>query len=641
MRLDWIHARGRFLLTGFGAFSLVCVFGAATPERPAQPARPAAAAATAGAAVEPERPAAPAAQAPMAEEAGPLEITVLRVGRAPFAWSEPDARTGRRPLLSFITDDAGTCRVAAWARVLGLPAASREIRWRIEPPAGFTLAGEPGAGAELRAVLTRPEAPAPDGGPLTITVRASVELEGRRYEVTQTVAQDTRDQMRQEYVDLGREVVPERQKFLDAAEFAQRFGKRFPTIQFEEINFSLNSATGERYPYALVTDVLMLGLKRAQRLLGTEFHFTSGYRNPRRQEQVHAPVDESQHQYGYAADLLVRPGEGREAPNEADWLRMAEAACAVGAHFVEPMTLCHVNTTSCHLHMDFRESGVVTVPVRVKGVVRDSVTGQPIAGAVVTLAGMPARTGPNGYFAVRNVLSARERPLEVEAAGYLPTTQTVTVAAGTTEAQLALEPGPRPALAVTAGQAAWKNEAAGVGTLELRLENTGAVDAADVRLRAAGFQVAPERVPSLPVGKVFKLTLFFRRERGGEPAPLQVALESAYTGPDGYLGNQSLAVEAAAPAWTTLPLPPEATRPAASPATRPNALSAAAGVGSTAAVLGGAVALQRRKQRKGDAVAEAREGTASAAPGGVAPTSKEPAEAPRNSEAEREGAGVR
>src|SRR5439155_13538530 len=127
-------------------------------------------------------------------------------------------------------------------------------------------------------------------------------------------------------------------------------------------------------------------------------------------------------------------------------------------------------------------------------------------------AGMPARTGPNGYFAVRNVVSPRERPIVVEADGYRPLEQPLTVAAGTNEIKLALDSGPRPTLAIAPKQAAWTNEAAGVGTLDLRLQNAGEVDAMDVRLRAPGCQIAPERLPTLPAGKARKVTVLFRRE---------------------------------------------------------------------------------------------------------------------------------
>src|SRR6185295_7916642 len=119
-------------------------------------------------------------------------------------------------------------------------------------------------GAELRATLTRSAEPPSTVGPLTITVRATLELDGQHYEAVQTVTQDARDQLRQEYVDLEREIVPERYRFLDAEAFAARFGKRFPSIAFTEVNYSLNPATGERYPCAIVTEALMLGLKRAE-----------------------------------------------------------------------------------------------------------------------------------------------------------------------------------------------------------------------------------------------------------------------------------------------------------------------------------------------------------------------------------------
>src|SRR5205823_391063 len=97
----------------------------------------------------------PEAKPQHVEVPGPIEITVLRVGHAPYTWGAPDAGKGRRALLSFVTEDVHTCEVMAWARVRGRPEANPTIRWQIQPPAGFSLAEEPRPGAQLRATLTR------------------------------------------------------------------------------------------------------------------------------------------------------------------------------------------------------------------------------------------------------------------------------------------------------------------------------------------------------------------------------------------------------------------------------------------------------------------------------------------------------
>src|SRR5262249_48982053 len=149
-----------------------------------------------------------------------------------------------------------------------------------------------------------------------------------------------------------------RYRFLDAATYADRYGKAFPQFRFEELNWSVNPAMGKRYNYAIIGQRLLEGLARARAIYGRPLIFYSGYRNPTRQVEVHAPVKESLHQYGLAADLAVFPDttpplSGRTAPNEWDWLYFAESACAAGAHWVEPMTECDVNTPGCHLHMDF------------------------------------------------------------------------------------------------------------------------------------------------------------------------------------------------------------------------------------------------------------------------------------------------
>ncbi|HEU4753822.1 MAG TPA: hypothetical protein VFU47_12000, partial [Armatimonadota bacterium] len=123
-------------------------------------------------------PSAPAAQPAPAPPAAPqpavaprLEIQVLRAGPAPYAWLVPG-----RVVKSFITDGPETLTLVAQARVKERPDLGEQIRWSVEPPAGFEL--EPGselAGPKLVARLRRPGGnPSGEGEALSLSVAASV-----------------------------------------------------------------------------------------------------------------------------------------------------------------------------------------------------------------------------------------------------------------------------------------------------------------------------------------------------------------------------------------------------------------------------------------------------------------------------------
>jgi hypothetical protein len=510
--------------------------------------------------VHPDAPAAP----PAPEVS--IAITRLRVGAPPFAWAEGSREERGSPrLATFVTDSDRRCTVVAWARVQG--AQPEEIRWTVTPPPGFGLpaVGLP-AGPRLRVALERPAGnPKGGGGPLTITVCATIERDRQTFAASETVTQDERDQMRQEYVDLRREIVPERYRFLDATAYEEIYGKRFPQIRFEELNWSVNPDTGARFRYAIIAQRLLEGLTRARAIYGRPLLFSSGYRNPTRQVEVHAPVKESLHQYGLAADLSVfpdtaQPRTGRTAPNEADWLYFAESACAAGAQWVEPMTECAVNTPDCHLHMDFRTDGPRSAVIVLQGRVRDAESGEPVAGAEVKLGGMPNRTDAGGRFLVRNVLTPRERPVEVLAQGYQPLTQTVPVTAGLNGIDLRLESGPRPRLTATVARIAWQNERAGTVVAEVCLRNKGeraartlAVAPARPAAASPAILVTPPQLAELPVGAESRMRLTFKVEPAA-PQPQKVVLRLAAEDPDGVPRTQRLVLFCTPPG----PTPPTA-----------------------------------------------------------------------------------
>src|SRR5205814_1337715 len=140
------------------------------------------------------------------------------------------------------------------------------------------------------------------------------------------------------------------------------------------------------------------------------------------------------------ADLFVAPDSappksGRTVASEKDWLRLAAASLRAGGVWIEPMTDTHVNTDHCHVHVDVRESGAQSSIVEVAGRVTDA-GGNPVPGAWVRLAGMPAVTNAEGRYRLKHVLTPRDYDLQVEAPGLEPTKQKVTVTAEKTLASV-------------------------------------------------------------------------------------------------------------------------------------------------------------------------------------------------------------
>jgi hypothetical protein len=537
----------RVVLTGLGFAALLSLALAApdlTPEKPPASAPPI------------ERPLPKPESHPVA---GPLTLVSLEVGPQPWV-----RVPGRRVIATFTSEDPETLRVMASVRLRpGLDPAS--VRWTVSAPLGFVVPVEgKWNGPRLDVTLRRPGGNSAGlGGPLSLTVQAQVSVEGQRHIVQETVVQDEVDQIRQEYIDLARRRVPERGEFLNAASFAARYGARYPWLRFEHLNWSVNPTTRERFSYALIRPELVVGLDRMRRVSGS-VTINSGYRNPTRQVEVHAPVRESLHQYGYAADLAVPPAAGRSWPNETDWRQLAEVACGAHAKWVEPLTSSSPNGPGCHVHVDYRPGPVSSAPVRLRGEVVAAATGRPVAGALVVLGGMPAQTDARGFFVLRNVMSGGRYPVEVRADGYAPLVQPVWLKAwGTASTRLALQAPAPDGVSVTVVRTDWLDEAAGLLSVGLRVSNAGR-GPADVRLgvgsTAARVTPAAARLAALPAGADRQVAVTVRFPRGKAPAPLPLAVDLQFrsAGKEQRARVQLLASLPAAPPTVTVarPRPP-------------------------------------------------------------------------------------
>jgi len=444
---------------------------------------------------------------------------------------------GRRIVATFVTDDGENCHVVATARLAAGPG-SPVIRWSVAAPMGFQVPVEgKWTGPRLDVILRRSGGnPGGLGGPLSLTVQARAAVNGQDYLARETVVQDEVDQLRQEYVDLERHTVPDRSEFIDAATFAARYGRRYPWLQFEDLNWSVNPNTRLRYAYAIIRPELVQGLDQVRHAYGG-IVINSGYRNPVRQVEVHAPVRESLHQYGCAADLAVIPGEGRALPNEVDWRRLAEVACSARAKWVEPLAASAPNSPGCHVHLDYRPGPVSSAPVRLRGQVVEAATGKPVAGALVLLGTMPVVTDANGIFGIRQVLSSGLHVVEVHAARFEVLNQPVRLVPwGRASVRLALREAVARTFAVEVARATWADRRAGLIAATLRVSNTGGAEAAAVRLcalpaRATLVSQEPVELGSLPAGAVRGVRVVLRRRPGQNAAALAVAM--TYRGASG------------------------------------------------------------------------------------------------------------
>jgi hypothetical protein len=542
-----------------------------------------------------------------------LEIRTLRAGPGPYAWEERGRVVG-----SFITDSAEALELRAEARIAGHPELDGQIEWEVTPPEGFALPeGASLRGETLALRLARPKGnPTGGGGLLSMRVAARLSYGGKTYEAGRTLTQDLRDRLRQEYVDLKRIYVPRRDEFIDEAQYVKLYGKKYPRIRFSALNFSKVPDTEERYPFIMVTERLVKTLQETEKLYGRPLPIVSAFRDPVRQLVVHGSVGESHHQYGRAADIYVAPDSapprtGRNIATPNDWLRLATAALRGGGVWIEPMLDVHVNTASCHVHVDVRERGSHSRIVQVAGKVTDP-AGSPVSGATVTLAGMPAVTDARGDFMLKHVVTPHEYDLEIEAPGRAPVTQKVRVGEDRTMASIQLPADPQPTLTARAEPLA--GGTGGPLTLRVALKNVGGSEARGLRLSAVSSgraataaSVLPARLASLGPGKEALFQVRVAAPGGeGKASDASLRLLASFQTPAGQTRTQDFPVQASA--GEAVPVPGaedrggerkrERTGTLSKPRPAPDPGAAAGGmaVGGAAAA---ASALARRKGKPG------------------------------------------
>lgn len=410
---------------------------------------------------------------------------------------------------SFLTDTAESLQIRAEARVKGNPALTQGIRWEITPPLRFSLPPDARlAGPKLDLRLVRKGGnPQSSGGPLTLTVKATSDAEGAAAPASVFFTQDDRDRLRQEYVDLARADVPGREDLVDEGEFYRRFGRKYRGVRFDALNTSRNPATGLKYPAIPLTEELVRTIYRTEKEYGRPVQVTSGFRNPVRQDEVHAGVEESHHQYGRAVDFYVMPRsvvEGKIVASEQDWLKLASAGLRAGGAWIEPMADCGVNTQACHVHVDVRPGGPQSRLVVLQGRITDP-GGNPQAGATVRLAGMPIRTNADGRYLLKHILFTPQEELSVELPGRGPINRQVSLVENPVVVDLTVPADPQPTLIARVESA--QRDSAGTATLRVSFKNAGLSEAKSVKLAISVAdpkitlgEVTPAELASIPSG---------------------------------------------------------------------------------------------------------------------------------------------
>ena len=500
-------------------------------------------------------------------EAAQLELLSLRVGRSPVK-----QLTGLGG--SFITNTGESLDITAEARVKGRPELAEAISWHLSAPTGFVPeANAQLSGTKLTLRLARNGGnPSGAGGYLALTVGAKVEVDGRALRRSVLLTQDARDRLRQEYVDLERREVPDRDELIDEGEFYRRFGRRYQSVSFEELNTSRNPATGQKYPAIPLAEELVRTVHRAEKAYGRPVQVTSGFRNPVRQLEVHAEVEQSHHQYGRAADLYVPPGTfrgGKRIASEADWLRLASAALEAGGSWIEPMLACHPNTDQCHVHVDVRPGPPQSRVLTVRGRVTDP-SGNPVPGATVRLAGMPAVANDQGDYQLKHVVSSPEEEISIEAPGRGTVTRSLVLAENPVLATLTMPADPQPSLLPRLEPGT--RDGSGKAVLRLVLKNIGLSEARGVRLSAgmAGNSlrlgpVLPSELAAVPAGAEGSFNIEVTAAPGSvalarTESPLQVTAN--FLTPSGQPRTQTWSLAAQVePAPVTVPLPAAVTMP--------------------------------------------------------------------------------
>ncbi len=204
-------------------------------------------------------------------------------------------------------------------------------------------------------VTPDPDVSALRGNQVTITIGIPLVPEGRNYHKLnyrvrakvninkeeifsewRTFEQDEIDMLRQQYIDMGKDSVPNRDEFIN-------------TGSSTHFQLSEGACRCGHHNYHLWS--IMNRLDNVRENLGHPMTVNSGYRCPLHNASASVGgVANSRHIYGDAADISVRDFNGDGLANQTDWRILRDAANSADTpSYIEPY-----NQTRTWVHMDWR-----------------------------------------------------------------------------------------------------------------------------------------------------------------------------------------------------------------------------------------------------------------------------------------------
>lgn len=191
-------------------------------------------------------------------------------------------------------------------------------------------------GNQVTVTINIPKVPAGrNWNTLNYRVRAKVNIDGSYiYSDWRTFAQDERDMLRQQYIDMGKDKVPARTEFINSGSSTY-------------FRLSEGACKCGHHTYHLWS--IMSNLDSVRTNLGYSMTVNSGYPCPIYNANIRPTpgAKNSQHIYGKAADIAVQDFNGDGKANSKDWNRLATAAAS--ASYIEPY-----EDTRTWVHMDWR-----------------------------------------------------------------------------------------------------------------------------------------------------------------------------------------------------------------------------------------------------------------------------------------------
>lgn len=238
------------------------------------------------------------------------------------------------PAYSFISTDELMFR----AKVEGFPEINKKIFWKSEDgkvdqidsstlnPANFN--GGPDYSIEPPLKPRPPEALNGRNGRLSYKIIAIFNDGNDQSQASVLIRQDKLDQLRQEYVDMGKKIVPNRGIFIKGGGIYN---------------------TGD-YAWAIASASIKKGYEViAKNYAPYPARINSGYRNPVRNFRV-GGQKESRHIYGDALDIQTVSIGHSGPPNKRDWSKLVEIVRTIPGSWIEPFE----QSKAGHVHVDWR-----------------------------------------------------------------------------------------------------------------------------------------------------------------------------------------------------------------------------------------------------------------------------------------------